>query len=117
MKNFVFILTSWANPSNVTRCLQFVRIAGNKGHNVLLFMVDDGVYASTHLLENVSCMTGDKAIEHFNALKYLKNVTIKICKPCANARNIDITDGLPGITFGSGPELIDAMADATVVTL
>ena len=42
MANFLFVLSKDENQS-ATRCFQFAKIAHSKGHNVNLFLIDDGV--------------------------------------------------------------------------
>lgn len=59
MANFLFVLSKEENQS-ATRCFQFAKIAHSKGHNVNLFLIDDGVLwaDSTRDLE-VKTATGD----------------------------------------------------------
>lgn len=119
MNRFVFLLTSGPeHASNVTRCFQFARLAAEQGNDVLIFMVDDAVYNGTQTLERLQAITGDSASDHFKAiLEGNLPVRIKVCKPCSAARNIDATDLLPTVAFGSGPELVKDMVGSTVVTL
>lgn len=42
MANFLFVL-SRDNNQAATRCFQFAQIAHSKGHQVNLFLIDDGV--------------------------------------------------------------------------
>ena len=42
MANFLFVLSRDDNQA-ATRCFQFVQIAHSKGHQVNLFLIDDGV--------------------------------------------------------------------------
>jgi sulfur relay (sulfurtransferase) complex TusBCD TusD component (DsrE family) len=42
MANFLFVLSQDDNEK-LTRCLQFAKIAHEKGHRVNLFFIDDGV--------------------------------------------------------------------------
>lgn len=41
-QNFLFILSS-DDSNKVTRCFQFAKIAHSKGHDVNIFLIDDGV--------------------------------------------------------------------------
>jgi len=43
MANFLFVLSRDDNQA-ATRCFQFAQIAHSKGHDVNLFLVDDGVF-------------------------------------------------------------------------
>jgi len=42
MANFLFVLSRDENVA-ATRCFQFAKIAHSKGHQVDVFMIDDGV--------------------------------------------------------------------------
>ncbi len=42
MANFLFVLSRNENVA-ATRCFQFAKIAHSKGHQVDVFMIDDGV--------------------------------------------------------------------------
>jgi sulfur relay (sulfurtransferase) complex TusBCD TusD component (DsrE family) len=42
MANFLFVLGQDSNEK-ATRCYQFAKIAHEKGHNVNVFFIDDGV--------------------------------------------------------------------------
>ena len=42
MANFLFVLSKDENQA-ATRCFQFAKIAHSKGHDVNLFLIDDGV--------------------------------------------------------------------------
>lgn len=42
MANFLFVLSRDDNQA-ATRCFQFAQIAHSKGHQVNLFLIDDGV--------------------------------------------------------------------------
>lgn len=62
MAKFLFVLTrGLEDTSRSTRCLQLARIAQEAGHEVHVFLTDDGViYAKTGMAENIVAATGDE---------------------------------------------------------
>ena len=59
MANFLFVLSQEDNQP-ATRCFQFAKIAHEKGHNVNLFFIDDGVmWADSTKDLKVKTVTGD----------------------------------------------------------
>ena len=64
MAEFLFILNKDENQA-ATRCFQFAQIAHSKGHNVSLFLIDDGVmWADSTRDFNVMTATGDCANDY-----------------------------------------------------
>ena len=59
MANFLFVLSADDNQK-ATRCFQFAKIAHGKGHNVNIFLIDDGVvWADNSRDFNAATPTGD----------------------------------------------------------
>jgi sulfur relay (sulfurtransferase) complex TusBCD TusD component (DsrE family) len=59
MANFLFVLSQDSNEK-ATRCFQLVKIAREKGHNVNVFFIDDGVlWANDKRDLNAKTPTGD----------------------------------------------------------
>ena len=59
MSNFVFVLSKNDNEA-ATRCFQFAQVSHTKGHNVDVFLVDDGVLWADSARETTSkTTTGD----------------------------------------------------------
>lgn len=59
MANFVFTLSK-NDVEQATRCLQFAKVAHSKGHQVNLFLIDDGVlWADSTRDLSVKTKTGD----------------------------------------------------------
>ena len=60
-QNFLFVLDS-DDSNKVTRCFQFAQIAHSKGHDVNIFLIDDGViWAVPGKAEGIKALTGDSA--------------------------------------------------------
>lgn len=75
MAKFLFVLSrGLEDPSRATRTFQFAKVAKDKGYEVNIFLVDDGVYyAVTGIADNVKAPTGDEAKTYLNYLQE-KNV-------------------------------------------
>ncbi len=55
MSKFLFVLTRGPeDPTRAVRCLQFAKIAKDKGHEVVVFLVDDAVYFTNTVTELVA---------------------------------------------------------------
>jgi predicted peroxiredoxin len=70
MAKFLFVLSrGLEDPSRSTRCLQLAQIARQEGHEVLVFLVDDGViFARKGMTENVVAPTGDRMRPYLDSL-------------------------------------------------
>jgi len=66
MGNFVFVLTrGLEDPTRVTRMYQLAKAAHETGHEVKLFLTDDGVVTVKEgMIDNVVAPTGDEAGPH-----------------------------------------------------
>ena len=64
MAKFLFVLGQNDNQK-ATRCFQFAKIAAEKGHDVNVFFIDDGVVWADNTLDlNVPTPTGDCAADY-----------------------------------------------------
>lgn len=74
MAKFLFVLTrGMEDTSRSTRCLQLARIAQEAGHEVHVFLTDDGViYAKAGMADNIVAATGDEMISHLEPLVQAK---------------------------------------------
>lgn len=108
MNPFVFVLTRGPeDPSRAVRCFQFAKVAAEKGHPTSIFLIDNAVYfVNATLCERTKAPTGDELGDHMQALAALK-VPVYVCKPCADARQIDEDDFGPNFSYGMAPQLID----------
>jgi predicted peroxiredoxin len=66
MSKFVFVLTrGLEDPTRVTRTFQLAKAAHETGHEVALFLTDDGVMtAKSGMVDNIVAPTGDEAGPH-----------------------------------------------------
>lgn len=71
MADFLFVLTrGLEDPTRSTRCLQLAHMAKQEGHQVKVFLTDDGVWlAKRGLAENVVAPTGDDVNTYLEHLK------------------------------------------------
>jgi len=74
MAKFLFVLaTGSENPARGTRCFQLAAVAKEEGHEVDVFLVDDGVwFAKKGAAENIVAPTGDDMETHLTKLTAAK---------------------------------------------
>ncbi|HTY25615.1 MAG TPA: DsrE family protein [Desulfomonilaceae bacterium] len=115
MAKFLFILGSGLGNSNSpTRCVQFAQVARQEGHDVSIFLIDEGViFARQGVTENVVAPTGE---EMNIAMEYLlrEKVPIYVCTPCAKARGITEDVLLEGAEYAVAKKLIELAAESKV---
>lgn len=117
MQKFLFVLSRGPeDPTRAVRCFQFAKIAKEKGHEVVVFLVDDAVYLTNlGIAERVKAPTGDEFMGYWRFL--LENgAKILVCKPCAETRMIGGDDLPKGVEIGTGGQLIDIAAQSKVFT-
>jgi predicted peroxiredoxin len=70
MAKFLFVLTrGMEDTSRSTRCLQLAKVAHEAGHDVHVFLTDDGVvFAKTGMAENIVAATGDEMNPYLESL-------------------------------------------------
>lgn len=113
MANFLFILSSDDNEK-ATRCFQFSKIAHTKGHQVNIFLIDNGVdWAVKGKDGSNRTLTGDCVNDY---LPYLieNEVPTGVCTPCAKNRKMDEAEFNTNMVLDGGPHLIDMAAEAKV---
>jgi sulfur relay (sulfurtransferase) complex TusBCD TusD component (DsrE family) len=115
MATFLFILGSGLGNSNSpTRCVQFAQVAHQEGHDVSIFLIDEGViFARKGITENVVAPTGE---EMNIAMEYLlrEKIPIYVCTPCAKARGITEDVLLEGAQYAVAKKLIELAAESKV---
>jgi len=113
MSNFLFVLRSDENEK-ATRCFQFAKIAHEKGNQVNIFLVDDGVQWSQPEHEGIiKTTTGDCPADYLPYLIY-NNVYVGVCTPCAKNRNLTEESFHPNMKLDGGPHCIDMAAESKV---
>lgn len=113
MANFLFVLRSNGNEK-ATRCFQFAKIAHSKGHQVNIFLIDNGVDWAVSDRDGSTCtVTGDCVNDY---LPYLieNEVETGVCTPCAKNRNMNEAKFNSNMVLDGGPHLIDMAAEAKV---
>ena len=113
MAEYLFILHTDDNEK-ATRCFQFSKIAHEKGHNVNIFLVDNGVEWAVKTKDgSQKTTTGDCASDY---LPYLEEngVNTGVCTPCAKGRNLDEGTFLTNMNLDTGGNLIDMAATASI---
>ena len=117
MSKFLFVLSrGLEDPTRVVRCLQFAKIAVDKGHETVLFLVDDAaLIARVGALDTIKAPTGDEAKPYMDFL-IEKKTPIMVCTPCANARLMDPEEFVEGAGLETGLTLIDLAAESKVFT-
>ena len=102
MARFLFILGSGLGNSNSpTRCVQFAQVAHQEGHDVSIFLIDEGViFARKGITENVVAPTGE---EMNIAMEYLlrEKIPIYVCTPCAQG-----TEALQKMCYWKGRNML-----------
>ncbi len=115
MAKFLFVLGSGlSNANSPTRCFQFAQIAHQEGHEVNVFLIDEGVvFGKKGMTQNVVAPTGE---EMDAAMQYVLNnkIPLYVCTPCAKARGITEEILVEGAQYGTGKILIGIAANSQV---
>jgi predicted peroxiredoxin len=94
--------------------VQFAQVAHQEGHDVSMFLIDEGViFARKGMTENVVAPTGE---EMGVAMEYLlrEKVPMYVCTPCAKARGITEDAMLDGAEYAVAKKLIELAAESKV---
>jgi predicted peroxiredoxin len=117
MAKFLFVLSrGMEDPVRATRCIHLAKVAKEEGHDVNVFLVDDGVMiAKIGMADNMRSPTGD---ELKSLLDYLIKaaVPLMVCTPCANARHMGQEDLVQSARFETAKKLIGLAAESQVFT-
>lgn len=117
MSSFLFAVSR--GPEDATRAVRamfLAKVAAAKGHEVCVFLLDEGVYWTNLILaERTRIPTGDIMLDQIKDLQ-AKGARFLVCKPCADARLIAPEDLPPGFDIGTAGDLIDLAAEAKVFT-
>lgn len=117
MAKFLFVLTrGMEDPVRATRCIHLARVAKDEGHEVNVFLVDDGVMiAKIGMVDNMKSPTGDELKSLLDQL-IKASVPIMVCTPCANARHMGQEDLVQSARFETAKILIALAAESQVFT-
>lgn len=117
MAKFLFVLSrGLEDPTRAVRCFQFAKLAKEEGHEVVVFLIDDGaVFARLGASEQVKAPTGDELKPYLDYLVE-HETPILVCTPCANSRLLDPAEFVPGARLETGKTLIALAQDHQVFT-
>ncbi len=117
MAKFLFVLSRGIeDPIRSTRCIQFAKVAKENGHDVTIFLVEDGVMiAKVGIADNIKSPTGDELKGHLDYL-VKENVPILVCTPCANARQIGPDELVKSARLDTAKTLIALAAESKLFT-
>ncbi len=117
MAKFLFVLSrGMDDPVRATRCVHLAKVAKESGHEVNLFLIDDGVtIARIGMAENMKSPTGDELKPLLDTL-IKAQVPILVCTPCANARHMGQEDLIASARFEKATLLISLAAESKVFT-
>ena len=117
MAKFLFVLSrGMDDPVRATRCIHLAKVAQEEGHEVNVFLIDDGVMvARIGMADNMKSPTGDELKPLLDLLTKAK-VPIYVCTPCANARHMGEEDLIASAKFEKAKMLIALAAESKVFT-
>ena len=117
MAKFLFVLSRGIeDPTRSTRCIQFARAAKEAGHDVTVFLVEDGVMvAKIGMVDNIKSPTGDELKGHLDYL-VKEQVPILVCSPCANARQLGPDELVKTARLDTAKTLIALAAESKLFT-
>jgi tRNA 2-thiouridine synthesizing protein D len=115
VSKFLFVLTR--GPEDVTRAVRalfLAKVAAGKGHEVVVFLLDEAVYWSNlGMAEKVRIPTGDAMIDQIRELQD-KGARFLVCKPCAEVRLVGADDLPAGFEISTAAALIDLSVESKV---
>ncbi|MEW6218775.1 MAG: DsrE family protein [Thermodesulfobacteriota bacterium] len=95
----------------VARAFHFAKVAKEKGHDVSIFLLEDGVFwAQFGISDDFSTTTRETMKAQLDYLS--KNGTpIYVCKACVDKRLLDPEEFITGCELKAAPEYIDLLAE------
>ncbi len=117
MAKFLFVLSTGPHdPSRPTRCMMIATNAQKQGHDVNIFLTDEAViFGKKGAARFVVSMAGDEMSEYMDHLIEAK-VPVHVCRPCAEARQLDAADLIETAAIQEGDLLVSLAANSTVLT-
>ncbi|MFC1524471.1 DsrE family protein [Thermodesulfobacteriota bacterium] len=95
----------------VARTFHFAKVAKEKGHEVSIFLLEDGVlWAQFGMTEDFTTTTRESMKEQVNYLSD-NGVTFYVCKACVDKRLLDPDEFITGCELKAAPEYIDLIAE------
>ena len=110
-EKLLFIMSKGFEKSGgATRAMQFASIAAEQGHEVVVFLIDDGIHwAQLGMAEGIRSSTGEHMKDLLDRLVEHK-APIHVCKACADKRLIPPDELIEGAEISGGAELVKMMA-------
>ncbi len=95
----------------VSRGFHFAKVAKEKGHDVSIFLLEDGVlWAQFGMTEDFVTTTRETMKEQVDYLSE-NGVPFYVCKACVDKRFLDPDEFITGSELKAAPEFIDLLAD------
>jgi tRNA 2-thiouridine synthesizing protein D len=113
MAHFLFVLSDNHNEK-ATRCFQFAKIAHGKGHQVNIFLIDNGVDWAVRGRDGETRTTTGDCVNDYLPYLVEQAVEVGVCTPCAKNRGLDEALFHSNMVLDGGPHLIDMAAEAKV---
>lgn len=95
----------------IARAFHFAKVAKEKGHDVTIFLLEDGVYWAQFGMTDDFITTTRESMKEM--VDYLSNngVTFYVCKACVDKRLLDPDEFITGCELKAAPEYIDLLAE------
>jgi len=95
----------------VSRAFHFAKVAKEKGHDVSIFLLEDGVYWAQFGMTDDFITTTREAMKEQVAYLSANGVTFYVCKACVDKRLLDPDEFITGCELKAAPEYIDLLAE------
>lgn len=95
----------------VARAFHFAKVAKEKGHEVTVFLLEDGVFWVQFGMTDDFTTTTRESMK--TQVDYLSNngVKIYVCKACVDKRLLDPEEFITGCELKAAPEYIELLAE------
>ncbi len=112
MARLLFTISKGMNDVTLAaRAFHFAKVAREKGHEVTLFLLEDGViWAVWGMAQDLKTLTGEDLRELIDYLSQ-NGARIYVCKACADKRFLDPEDFVEGAELKGAPEYIDLVVE------
>lgn len=95
----------------VARAFHFAKVAKEKGHEVTIFLLEDGVYwAQFGMTDDFTTTTRESMKEQVDYLSE-NGVMFYVCKACVDKRLLDPDEFITGSELKAAPEYIELLAE------
>ena len=95
----------------VARAFHFAKVAKEKGHEVTIFLLEDGVYwAQFGMTDDFTTTTRESMKEQVDYLSE-NGVKFYVCKACVDKRLLDPDEFITGSELKAAPEYIELLAE------